>query len=524
MAKTLELQITKVKCIRRTTTRARFDTPFGPIWLETDPDSLDFSPVLVDMSGAVVQPFPITFLGNQYNDGSEVNFQPPKVVMQTLVREDVLPTNYSVSLLLAEKDDGAGFGGVPGRVAQQLGRELGTYASRAGIDLTPTVPAGVWDSVVREIGRAVDAIFTELGRALGLGDDPYLGQTISLSLTTTNNPFNGNTTSAPQIVLFKEPGGEGKIEITFQWRVRDGVPSSSNGATGMITSAIAGLTQQTPRPVWFQLTSGPATSAEPSRIDVFARGLNGSMHHKSFGPLQPWPISAGHAWTDWEDLGGQILDNPAVAVSEPGTLHCFARGSDNAMWHKWYAGGWHDWENLGGVITAGPAVSSWAPGRLDCFVRGSDGALHHKWFQGSWSDWEGLGGQIIGNPAAVSWASGRIDVFARGTDDALWHKWYDNGWHDWESLGGTLSSGPAVSSMFSGRLDIFARGSDGAMWHKWFQEGWWEWESLGGQIVDAPATVASDSRTIHCFARGLDDALYQKFWNERGWSQWIRLG
>src|SRR5215510_7733346 len=54
--------------------------------------------------------------------------------------------------------------------------------------------------------------------------------------------------------------------------------------------------------------------------------------------------------------------------------------------------GWHGWESLGGLITSGPAISSWASGRLDCFARGADNALWHKWYSGGWSGWESLGG------------------------------------------------------------------------------------------------------------------------------------
>ena len=61
------------------------------------------------------------------------------------------------------------------------------------------------------------------------------------------------------------------------------------------------------------------------------------------------------------------------------------------------------WESLGGTITAGPAVSSWAPGRLDVFAKGADNALWHKWCDGGWHDWESLGGVIDNEPAAVSW-------------------------------------------------------------------------------------------------------------------------
>jgi hypothetical protein len=88
-------------------------------------------------------------------------------------------------------------------------------------------------------------------------------------------------------------------------------------------------------------------------------------------------------------------------------------------------GTWHDWESLGGGLTSGPAVASWAANRLDVFARGGDDALWHKFWDGtSWHDWESLGGSLTSDPAAVSWGPNRIDAFARGGDNALWHKFW----------------------------------------------------------------------------------------------------
>jgi hypothetical protein len=58
----------------------------------------------------------------------------------------------------------------------------------------------------------------------------------------------------------------------------------------------------------------------------------------------------------------------------------FVRGTDNALWHKWYSGGWHGWESLGGVLTSDPDAVSWGSGRIDVFVRGTDNALWHRWY------------------------------------------------------------------------------------------------------------------------------------------------
>jgi len=173
-------------------------------------------------------------------------------------------------------------------------------------------------------------------------------------------------------------------------------------------------------------------------------------------------------WSNWQSLGGVLTSDPATVSWGDGRTDVFVRGTDNALWHKWFNGTWSGWESLGGVLSSGPDVSSWAAGRLDIFVRGTDNALWHKWFNGTWSGWESLGGVLTSDPAAVSWGEGRIDVLVRGTDNALWHKWFDGAWSGWESLGGVLSSGPDVSSWAAGHLDVFARGSDNALWQKRF--------------------------------------------------------
>jgi hypothetical protein len=176
---------------------------------------------------------------------------------------------------------------------------------------------------------------------------------------------------------------------------------------------------------------------------------------------------------------------------------------------------WLGWEDLGGVLTSAPAVSSWAANRLDCFVRGTDNALWHKWWNGSsWSGWESLGGVLTSEPAAVSWGPNRIDVFARGTNNAMWHKWWNGStWSGWEDLGGVLTSGPAVSSWAANRLDCFVRGTDNALWHKWWNgSGWSGWESLGGVLTSAPAAVSWGPDRIDVFVRGTNSAMWHKWW------------
>ncbi len=63
-------------------------------------------------------------------------------------------------------------------------------------------------------------------------------------------------------------------------------------------------------------------------------------------------------------------------------------------------------------MTSAPAAVSWGLNRIDTFVKGTDNAMYHKWWDGSrWSDWEKIEGVLTSEPAAVSWGLDRIDTF-----------------------------------------------------------------------------------------------------------------
>ena len=211
----------------------------------------------------------------------------------------------------------------------------------------------------------------------------------------------------------------------------------------------------------------------------------------------------GYALFTWDTIG--IIDTPSMLAI---THEAWLRNPTTVIVQDT---GWRPWESLGGVLTSGPGVCSWGAGRLDLFVRGTNNAMWHKWFQNGWSGWESLGGVLTSDPAAACWGPNRIDTFVRGTDNALWHKWFSGSWSGWESLGGVLTSGPGVSSWGPGRLDVFVRGADNAMWHKWYSGNWSGWESLGGVITSDPDAVSWGPNRIDAFARGTDNALWHRW-------------
>jgi C1A family cysteine protease len=256
-----------------------------------------------------------------------------------------------------------------------------------------------------------------------------------------------------------------------------------------------------------------AASWGPNRLDCLVRGTDKALWHRW------WDGS----WHNWESLGGVLTSGPGSAASRPNRLDIVVRGTDNALWHRWFDGSWHNWESLGGVLTSAPAAASWGPNRLDVFVRGTDNALWHRWFDGSWHNWESLGGVLSSGPGAASWGPNRLDVLVRGTDNALWHRWYDGAWHNWESLGGVLTSSPAAAAWGPNRLDIVVRGTDNALWHRWWDGSWHNWESLGGVITSAPGAAAWGPNRLDLLARGTDNALWHRWW-DGSWHNWESLG
>jgi hypothetical protein len=252
------------------------------------------------------------------------------------------------------------------------------------------------------------------------------------------------------------------------------------------------------------LTSAPAAASwAPNRLDTFVRGTDNALYHKWWD---------GSRWSGWERLGGSLTSAPGAVSWGPNRIDVFVRGTDNAMYHLFWNGSrWSEWENLGGVLTSAPAAASWAPNRIDTFVRGSDNALYHKWWDGSrWSEWENLGGSLTSAPAAVSWGPNRIDVFGRGTDNALYHIfWNGSRWSTWENLGGRLTSGPAVSSRAVNRLEVFSRGQNNQlMTINWNGSRWSGWQNIGGDLTSEPAAVSWGPNRTDVFVRGRDNAMY----------------
>src|SRR4051812_39260848 len=62
------------------------------------------------------------------------------------------------------------------------------------------------------------------------------------------------------------------------------------------------------------------------------------------------------------------------------------------------------------TVTSRPFAISQAGDSLDVFARGSDGALWHKYYRPyGWGPWESLGGSVASHSSGVSFANGHLD-------------------------------------------------------------------------------------------------------------------
>jgi 5-hydroxyisourate hydrolase-like protein (transthyretin family) len=230
--------------------------------------------------------------------------------------------------------------------------------------------------------------------------------------------------------------------------------------------------------------------------------------------------------------------SPAVTAQNANSLDLYVRGSDNALWHKYWTGTtWTAATSLGGNLTSAPAATSPANGAMAVFVRGTNGALYEKTTTDngtSWSGWLSLGGQLASGtgPAADARGPNSLDVFVQGTDHVLYYT-HGSGttWSAWKSLGGVLTSSPAATSPSTSVIDVFVSSTNGALWSVNSTNGgttWSGWLSLGGQLASGtgPAADARGPTSLDVFVQGTNGAVYEKTTTNNGatWSGWTSLG
>ncbi len=257
-------------------------------------------------------------------------------------------------------------------------------------------------------------------------------------------------------------------------------------------------------------------SSGVNNLDVFGRGSDNHLWHTSWNGIK---------WTGWVGLGGSTVESGPGAVYQGGGQTDVMANLFNHEVSHWFTfgSGWLS-QTLGGNNTSDPDLSSWGSGRLDLFVRGSDAALWHRYWNGvSWSGWESLGGSMYGGPGAVSWGPNRIDVVARSNDanHSLTHWWYDGSWHCCDNLGGINTSDPDLATTASGHLVVAVRGSDNALYLRQYDvgNGWGAWEQVPSSYgtTSGPSAISWGKHyRLDLVARREDNTLTHWWWGPAG--------
>jgi hypothetical protein len=135
---------------------------------------------------------------------------------------------------------------------------------------------------------------------------------------------------------------------------------------------------------------GGATFSDPAvtlglrkGMVVFVRGTDNQVHHR-------WQHVRDGEWSGWESLGGATPSSPAATTYRDGRLVVFVRGTDSLIWYRWHVrenGEWSQWKRLGDPRAGGQGATTvpgfWSGneywiGWLSVFARGSDNALWHR--------------------------------------------------------------------------------------------------------------------------------------------------
>ncbi|HEX8567982.1 MAG TPA: hypothetical protein VF648_20255 [Pyrinomonadaceae bacterium] len=282
------------------------------------------------------------------------------------------------------------------------------------------------------------------------------------------------------------------------------VPPVAGGARQEVVLNLSPARPARPIGSWYSLggvlTSPPIVAKnQDERLQVFARGGDDKIWY-----LYQRERNVPNNCSDWEQLPGEQTFRGGVSVVKNNwqKLEIFARGRDNAVWHRWQnepsardAARWSSWSSLGqagGGISANPtAILNW-DNRIEVFAVGADRQVYHKWHQNFnifgavWSGWELLGGRFFeGKIAAETDAGGRVYIAARSPlDNAVWinHQITRGGtWAGWTRFDGETFYSPTLAKNGDGRLELFVRGTDNRVWHRWQTApngGWSGWQVL----------------------------------------------
>jgi len=256
---------------------------------------------------------------------------------------------------------------------------------------------------------------------------------------------------------------------------------------------------------------------------------NNTVYAVAYWTPESSPPPPTHEWHS-ENMGGVVVGDPDICSwGEGGHFEIVARGTDNALWHRywdWHVGSWSSWESLGGKLASGPGCVSWGHDRVDIVARAEDNTVLHWYWNGSGWYSDNLGGNITNDPDIASAGEKYLDVFGRAPDGSVSHRWYNgSSWGNWETLTSPNVVVSGVGAVGSGgnRVDVVGRAPNNTVFHLYYYEGW-HTENFGGIAQGTPDMSSWGPGNYDVWMRGTDDGLWQRWWTGSYWTDWAHPG
>lgn len=372
-------------------------------------------------------------------------------------------------------------------------------------------------------------------------DNPYLGSVNWLHPIRPNAPGAPVQSWAPyRMDLFFKKSSDN----SFWHRYGDG--TTWTGGTSWTEDHLYPIVNSQPMP----FASQPiVVSWGPNRLDIVGIAQNGVLYHQWWGGTSwgPAPPPGYAAYQGWQPLnlsglnGVTLIGNPAVTTWGTNRLDIFARDTNGALWHVWYAPSTWSVESILTGTSSDPAAASWGQNRLDVFAQRGGNYTHADWGGSVWSSEDHgpakPGTSFASAPSMTSTAWNTLDIVGLGNDGNLYHQSW-NSWTwlpgpsytNWEQVTnvGVFTGTPAIASWASNRLDVFVLDLWHAAWHIPYDYGWGPLESHGGVFNDNLIANSWGVNRLDALGRGQDNGMWWQYWQGSNWiptsTSWASLG
>jgi M6 family metalloprotease-like protein len=193
----------------------------------------------------------------------------------------------------------------------------------------------------------------------------------------------------------------------------------------------------------------PALTSNSTHACLVIRARNSCIFYRFYEV-------ATRTWGDWIMVPAGTTSTTPAAVLAGDELHLAVRGSSSPLiWHGAVdlgTGGFSGWTQLDGTTPSPPVLTSNST-HLCLVIRGSNNAIYYRWYDlaaESWGGWTSFPFGLTPDVPAATITGDSLQIVVRGmVDDLIWHGTLDltsDTWSGWSQLEGSTPSKPVLTS------------------------------------------------------------------------------